>query len=63
MVELIKRGVINNSRKNLNKGKTVASFCMGTEKTYQFIDDNPTIEFRGHRLYQRSPDHQHRSKT
>ncbi|MBN1664734.1 MAG: GNAT family N-acetyltransferase [Deltaproteobacteria bacterium] len=46
MVELIQRGVINNSRKNVNKGKTIASFCMGTEKTYRFIDDNPTIEFR-----------------
>jgi acyl-CoA hydrolase/GNAT superfamily N-acetyltransferase len=47
MVELIQRGVINNSRKNINKGKTIASFCMGTAKTYQFIDDNPAIEFRG----------------
>lgn len=47
MVELVRRGVINNSRKNINKGKTIASFCMGTAKTYQFIDDNPTIEFRG----------------
>jgi len=47
MVELIQRGVINNSRKNINKGKTIASFCMGTAKTYRFIDDNPTIEFRG----------------
>lgn len=47
MVELIRRGVINNSRKSIDKGKTVASFCMGTEKTYQYIDDNPSIEFRG----------------
>ncbi|OGP87786.1 MAG: acetyl-CoA hydrolase [Deltaproteobacteria bacterium RBG_19FT_COMBO_43_11] len=47
MVELIQRGVINNSRKNIDKGKTIASFCMGTTKTYRFIDDNPMIEFRG----------------
>jgi len=46
MVELIKRGVINNSRKNINRGKTIASFCMGIAKTYEYIDDNPTIEFR-----------------
>ena len=47
MVELIRRGIINNSRKNINKGKSIASFCMGTAKTYQYIDDNPMIEFRG----------------
>ncbi|MBN1380357.1 MAG: GNAT family N-acetyltransferase [Deltaproteobacteria bacterium] len=47
MVELIRQGVINNSKKNIDKGKTIASFCMGTAKTYRFIDDNPTIEFRG----------------
>jgi acyl-CoA hydrolase/GNAT superfamily N-acetyltransferase len=46
MVELIQRGVINNSKKSIDRGKTIASFCMGTERTYRFIDDNPTIEFR-----------------
>jgi acyl-CoA hydrolase len=33
MVELIKKGVIDNSRKTLNRGKTVATFCMGHQKT------------------------------
>ncbi|HOO70828.1 MAG TPA: GNAT family N-acetyltransferase [Spirochaetota bacterium] len=47
MVDLIKSGVINNSKKNINRGKTIASFCMGTEKSYRYIDDNPLIEFRG----------------
>ncbi|MBM4332864.1 MAG: GNAT family N-acetyltransferase [Deltaproteobacteria bacterium] len=46
MVELIKKGVIDNTRKTLNRGKTVATFCMGHQKTYEFIHDNPTIEFR-----------------
>lgn len=46
MVELIKKGVIDNSRKTLNRGKTVATFCMGHQKTYEFIHDNPAIEFR-----------------
>ncbi len=46
VVELIKLGVINNSKKTIDKGRTVASFCMGTEKTYQYIDDNPEMEFR-----------------
>jgi acyl-CoA hydrolase/RimJ/RimL family protein N-acetyltransferase len=46
MVELIQKGVIDNSRKTLNRGKTVATFCMGHRKTYEFIHDNPSIEFR-----------------
>ena len=29
MVELMKKGVIDNTRKTLNRGKTVATFCMG----------------------------------
>jgi acyl-CoA hydrolase/GNAT superfamily N-acetyltransferase len=46
MVELMKKGVVNNSRKTLDRGKTVATFCMGHQKTYEFIHDNPSIEFR-----------------
>jgi acyl-CoA hydrolase/GNAT superfamily N-acetyltransferase len=46
MVELIKKGVINNSRKTLNRGKTVATFCMGHRATYEYIHDNPSFEFR-----------------
>ncbi len=46
LVELIKKGVIDNSRKTLNRGKTVATFCMGHRKTYEFLQDNPSIEFR-----------------
>jgi acyl-CoA hydrolase/RimJ/RimL family protein N-acetyltransferase len=46
IVSLMKSGVIDNSRKTLNPGKTVASFCMGNKETYEFINDNPMIEFR-----------------
>ncbi len=46
LVDLIKKGVIDNSRKTLNRGKTVATFCMGHRKTYEFLEDNPSIEFR-----------------
>ncbi|MCU0849412.1 MAG: GNAT family N-acetyltransferase [Spirochaetes bacterium] len=46
MVEAIKRGNIDNSKKSINKGKTVAAFCMGTRATYEYINDNPEIEFR-----------------
>ncbi len=46
IVDLIRRGVVDNTRKTLNLGKTVASFCMGKRETYEFIDDNPAIELR-----------------
>lgn len=46
IVELMKAGVIDNSRKNIDRGKTVATFCMGKKSTYDFIHDNPVIEFK-----------------
>ncbi len=46
IAELIKKGVIDNSRKNIDRGKTVATFCMGKKETYELLHDNPSIEFR-----------------
>ncbi|MBI5074800.1 MAG: GNAT family N-acetyltransferase [Nitrospirae bacterium] len=46
IMELMKSGVIDNSLKDLNRDKTVAAFCMGKKETYEFIHDNPSIEFR-----------------
>ncbi|HAR49002.1 MAG TPA: acetyl-CoA hydrolase [Smithella sp.] len=46
LVYLIKTGVINNSRKTIDHGKSVAAFCMGTRETYDFLDNNPSIALR-----------------
>jgi RimJ/RimL family protein N-acetyltransferase/acyl CoA:acetate/3-ketoacid CoA transferase beta subunit len=46
IVELMKRNVIDNSRKSIDRGKTVATFCMGKRDTYRYLHDNPSIEFR-----------------
>jgi acyl-CoA hydrolase/GNAT superfamily N-acetyltransferase len=46
MVELMKKGVIDNSQKTLNRGKTVTTFCLGHRATYDYIHDNPAFEFR-----------------
>ena len=43
MMKLIKAGVVNNSRKNLLPGKSVAVMAMGTKELYDFVDDNPAI--------------------
>jgi len=46
IVTLMKRGVINNSQKTLNPGKSVAAFCLGNKETYDYLHDNPAIEFK-----------------
>lgn len=46
IVELMKLGVVNNTRKALNPGKSVAAFCLGTKETYDYLHDNPAIELR-----------------
>ncbi|MFQ5578100.1 MAG: acetyl-CoA hydrolase/transferase family protein, partial [Anaerolineae bacterium] len=46
IVSLMKQGVIDNSQKRLNRGRTVATFCMGSAETYTFLHDNPAVEFR-----------------
>jgi len=46
IVDLMRQRVIDNTRKELNRGKTVAAFCMGKHDTYDFLHDNPAIEFR-----------------
>ncbi len=46
VIELMKNGVVDNTKKELNRGKTVAAFCMGRKETYEYLHDNPSIEFR-----------------
>jgi acyl-CoA hydrolase/ribosomal protein S18 acetylase RimI-like enzyme len=46
IITLMKKGVIDNSRKSLNRGRTVATFCIGTKETYDYLHDNPSVEFR-----------------
>lgn len=45
IIELMLKGVINNRKKTFHKGKSVVTFCMGTQRLYDFVDGNPHIEF------------------
>ncbi len=45
IVELVQEGVINGEKKTLHTGKIIAGFVLGTKKSYEFIDNNPIIEF------------------
>lgn len=46
IAELMKRAVVDNTQKSINRGKTTATFCMGKKETYEFLHDNPAVEFR-----------------
>jgi len=45
IIGLIECGAITCAKKTLNRGKVVASFCMGSKRLYDYINDNPFFEF------------------
>lgn len=45
-LQLIRSGVIDGSRKMIDKGKVVASFLLGSQDVYDFIDNNPAVQMR-----------------
>ena len=45
LIDLVENGVVNNRKKSLHNGKIIATFCMGSQRLYDFVDDNPLIEF------------------
>ena len=44
MVELLECGAVNNSKKPIHTGKTVATFAFGSQRIYDLINDNPAFE-------------------
>jgi 4-hydroxybutyrate CoA-transferase len=42
--DLVAKGIVNNSRKPFHKGTTIATFCMGDQELYNFVDENPACE-------------------
>ncbi len=45
IIDLVEKGVITNRKKTLHNGKIITSFCMGSQRLYDFVNDNPLIEF------------------
>jgi acyl-CoA hydrolase len=45
IIDLMLKGAINNRKKTFHKGKAVATYCVGSQKVYDFVDGNPHIEF------------------
>jgi len=46
LMELMKEGVVDNSMKQIERGRTVASLILGTRKLYDFVDHNKDIVMR-----------------
>jgi acyl-CoA hydrolase/GNAT superfamily N-acetyltransferase len=45
IIDLIEAGVVTCKKKTLHPGKIIASFCMGTKRLYDYVDNNPLFEF------------------
>jgi acyl-CoA hydrolase len=44
IMTLVEAGVVNNSKKNVNNGKMLATFALGSNKLYRFMHRNPSLE-------------------
>ncbi len=45
VIDLIEKGVLTGKYKGIYKEKIVSGFCMGSQRLYQYLDDNPMFEF------------------
>ncbi len=45
IIDLVESGVVNGSHKSLDRGKVVASFCLGSKRLYDYLHDNPQFAF------------------
>jgi RimJ/RimL family protein N-acetyltransferase len=45
VMDLVEAGVVTGRRKSRHRDRIVASYCLGTRRLYDFIDDNPGFEF------------------
>lgn len=44
-IPLFKKGIVNNKKKNFMKDRAVASFCMGSRRAYDYVDNNIQFYF------------------
>jgi acyl-CoA hydrolase len=45
LIPLLENGVVNNLEKSFLNSKTVTSFIMGSQKLYDYVDDNSNVIF------------------
>ncbi|XP_012280881.1 uncharacterized protein LOC105699974 [Orussus abietinus] len=47
IIDLVNRGCITNSKKLIHRGLIIGSFCVGSQKLYDFLDNNPFVVMLG----------------
>ena len=46
LLPLVERGVITGEEKEIKTGKIVTTFALGSQKLYDFVNDNPLVHFK-----------------
>jgi acyl-CoA hydrolase len=46
VLDLVESGALTGAAKEINRGKIVTAFLMGSERLYRFVHDNPMVEMR-----------------
>ena len=46
VLDLVEAGALTGAAKEINRGKIVTAFLMGSRRLYHFVDDNPMVEMR-----------------
>jgi acyl-CoA hydrolase len=46
VLDLVESGAVTGAAKEVNRGKIVSAFLMGSQRLYDFVHDNPMIEMR-----------------
>ncbi len=46
ILKLVEKGIITGEKKKIKPGKIVSCFAIGSQKLYDFMDDNPLIHFK-----------------
>ena len=47
LVSLVEAGAVTNKHKTVFPGRILTAFCVGTQKTFDFVNDNPFVTFAG----------------
>lgn len=46
VADLVDAGAVTGARKEVNRGKVVSTFVLGSSRVYRFVHDNPMVELR-----------------
>ena len=44
LLEMLEKGIVTNSKKTLHPGKVIATFVLGSQHLYEYVNNNPVFE-------------------